>query len=94
MCRLFSTIRTSYSLFNDRHHRSGHLEEGDGDGDNYFFVTFARRVTVYLYAHKLFKARPLKFCTRDSNQNFDVGVSGYFFSNSMSSLYSPKERGT
>mmetsp|Transcript_1450 Transcript_1450/g.2372 ORF Transcript_1450/g.2372 Transcript_1450/m.2372 type:complete len:379 (+) Transcript_1450:66-1202(+) len=74
--KFFSAMRTQYSIFNDRYHRSGHLEEGDGDGDDDFFDNFARGDTVYLYAHKLFQGQPPKFCTRDIsiNQQSDVGV--------------------
>ena len=83
---LFSAMRTGYSLFNNRYHRSGQLEEGDGDGDDDFFENFAGRDTVYLYAHKMFKGQPPKFCMRDSNQKSDVGVSGSSSRSSVSSL--------
>ena len=53
--KLFSTMRSQYSIFNDRYHRSGQLEEGDGDGDDDFYENFSGRDTVYLYAHKMFK---------------------------------------
>ena len=72
--KLFSKMRSCYSLFNDNYHASGQLEEGDGDGDDDFFDNFARGDTAFLYAHKLFKGCAPKFCTRDVNQKSDVGV--------------------
>ena len=84
--KLFSSMRTAYSVFNDRYHRSGQLEEGDGDGDDDFFENFSGRDVVYLYAHKLFKAQPPRFCLRDLNDKCDVGLSGSSTSGSVSSL--------
>ena len=72
--KLFSRMRSQYSIFNDRYHRSGHLLEGDGDGDDDFFHNYARGDTVYLYAHLLFKGQPPRFCTRDNSFPCDVGV--------------------
>jgi hypothetical protein len=70
---LFSKMRSQYSLFNDRYHRSGQLVDGEGDGDDDFFSNFAGSDAVYLYAHLLFKGQPPKFCTRDVNQPCDLG---------------------
>ena len=73
---LFSKMRTQYSVFNDRYHRSGQLEAGNGDGDDEFFDKFCGRDVAYFYAHLLFQGLPPKFCTRDicSNQKSDVGI--------------------
>ena len=73
---LFSKMRSQYSIFNDRYHRSGQLESGNGDGDDEFFDKFCGRDVVYFYAHLLFKACPPKFCTRDlsNSQKCDIGL--------------------
>lgn len=83
--KLFSSMRSKYSVFNDNYHRSGHLMEGDGDGDDDFFENFARGDTVYLYAHLLFKGQPPRFCTRDTINPCDVGITPRDRSNSASS---------
>lgn len=45
---LFCTMRTQYSLYYDRYHRSGQIVEGDGDGDDDFFENFVRGNCAYV----------------------------------------------
>jgi hypothetical protein len=89
----FSALRTQYSIFNDRYHRSGHLEAGDGDGDDDFFINFVRGDSTMFYIHLIFKGEPPRFCLRDlevSNQN-DIGVTDNASSISSNSK-TPKKR--
>ncbi|KAJ1408884.1 hypothetical protein B484DRAFT_403413 [Ochromonadaceae sp. CCMP2298] len=74
---LFSALRTQYSIFNDRYHRSGQIEEGEGDGDDDFFQNFVRGDIVYFYMHLLFKGDPPRYCLRDLDvsQKSDLGCS-------------------
>ena len=39
---LFSSMRTQFSVFTNNYHKSGFIEEGDGEGDDDFFDNFVR----------------------------------------------------
>jgi hypothetical protein len=82
--KLFSKMRSDYSTFHDRYHRSGQLVEGDDD----FFEKFSGSDAVYLYAHLMFKGLPPKFCTRNTNQQSDTGVCSTSTCSTLSSLSS------
>jgi len=86
-------MRSLYSTFTDRYHRSGQIMEGDGDGADEFFEKFARGDTVYLYAHLLFDGRAPSFCTRDVSNPCDIGISSSDNSDSKDTPGSVKKRG-
>ena len=47
---LFSSMRSKYTVYYARHHKSGHLAEGHGEGaDN--FADFVRGEMIYLYMY-------------------------------------------
>jgi hypothetical protein len=73
---LFSGLRTQYSIFYDRYHRSDNLVEGDGEGADEFFNNFVRGDVVYFYMHLLLGGQAPRFCMRDldAGQKTDVGL--------------------
>ena len=91
---LFSSLRTQYTIFYNNYHRSGNLTEGDGEGDDDFFVNFVKGDMVYYYMHKVFDGKAPTYCTRDldSDVSMEVGYGGSGRSGSSVSENSSKKR--
>lgn len=74
--KMWSDLRTKYSLVNENFNRSGNGLQGDGDGDDDFYENFCQGNLVFFYMHKLFGGKPPSYVTRDLREGLqsDVGA--------------------